>query len=91
MVRTSTMTLIIPLLLCTSNAQDAVTTFDSLVIEQNSGDGIEGKNGILQDIYFDEKGDLDRESFLVKIEDQKPVLNGILEPLSPGRFEKCKK
>lgn len=47
--------------------------------------------GILFDIYFDEKGDLDRESFLVKIEDQKPVLKGILEPLNPGRFQKCKK
>ena len=47
--------------------------------------------GILYDIYFDEKGDLDRESFLVKIEDQKPVLKGVLEPLDPSRFRNCEK
>jgi branched-chain amino acid transport system substrate-binding protein len=47
--------------------------------------------GILMDVYYDEKGDIDRESFLVKVQDQKHVITGILPPLNPEKFTKCKK
>jgi branched-chain amino acid transport system substrate-binding protein len=43
--------------------------------------------GILMDLYFDENGDIDRQSFLVVIKDQKPVIKDILEPLHPERFK----
>jgi branched-chain amino acid transport system substrate-binding protein len=44
--------------------------------------------GILMDIYIDENGDIDRESFLVVIQNQKPVIKDILGPLNPERFKK---
>jgi branched-chain amino acid transport system substrate-binding protein len=47
--------------------------------------------GILMDVHYDEKGDVDRESFLVKVENQKHVITGILDPLNPARFDRCKK
>jgi hypothetical protein len=43
------------------------------------------------DVHYDEKGDVDRESFLVKVENQKHVITGILDPLNPARFDRCKK
>jgi branched-chain amino acid transport system substrate-binding protein len=43
------------------------------------------------DVHYDEKGDIDRENFLVKIEDGKPVITGVLPPLHPESFETCKK
>jgi branched-chain amino acid transport system substrate-binding protein len=46
--------------------------------------------GILMDVYYDGKGDIDRESFLVKIEDRKHVITGILPPLNPEKFQGCK-
>lgn len=46
--------------------------------------------GILMNIYYDHKGDIDRESFLVKIENRKHVITGILPPLNPEKFEVCK-
>jgi branched-chain amino acid transport system substrate-binding protein len=47
--------------------------------------------GILLDVHYDEKGDVDRESFLIKIENQKQVMAGILPPLHPEWFTGCKK
>ena len=47
--------------------------------------------GILMDVYYDEKGDVDRESFLVKVEKQKQVITGRLGPLNAERFGVCKK
>jgi branched-chain amino acid transport system substrate-binding protein len=46
--------------------------------------------GILMDIYYDENGDIDRESFLVEVQNQKHVITGTLPPLRPELFEKCK-
>jgi branched-chain amino acid transport system substrate-binding protein len=46
--------------------------------------------GILMDVYYDENGDIDRESFLVKIENRKHVITGILPPLDPAKFSGCK-
>ena len=46
---------------------------------------------ILMDIHFDENGDIDRDSFLVKIENQKQVLSTILPPLHPEWFVQCGK
>ena len=46
--------------------------------------------GILMDVYYDENGDIDRESFLVKIENRKHVITGILPPLNPEKFTGCK-
>lgn len=46
---------------------------------------------ILMDIHFDEKGDIDRESFIGEIKEQKQVITGTLDPLHPEWFEKCKK
>jgi branched-chain amino acid transport system substrate-binding protein len=43
------------------------------------------------DIHFDEKGDIDRDSFLVKIENQKQVLSTTLPPLHPEWFVRCGK
>ena len=43
------------------------------------------------DVHYDEKGDLDRESFLIKIENQKQVMAGILAPLHADWFTSCKK
>jgi branched-chain amino acid transport system substrate-binding protein len=36
--------------------------------------------GILMDVSYDEKGDLDRESFLVKVENGTQKVIGILPP-----------
>ncbi|HWT80580.1 MAG TPA: ABC transporter substrate-binding protein, partial [Candidatus Methylomirabilis sp.] len=47
--------------------------------------------GILMNVHYDEKGDLDRESFLIKIENQKQVMAGILGPLRADWFTGCKK
>lgn len=47
--------------------------------------------GIRMDVHFDEKGDLDRESWLIKVENQKHVITGILDPLHPEWFGQCKK
>ena len=46
--------------------------------------------GLLMDIYYDENGDIDRESFLVTVQNQAQAITGILDPLNPERFEKCK-
>jgi branched-chain amino acid transport system substrate-binding protein len=46
---------------------------------------------ILMDVHYDEKGDLDRESFLVKVENQKHVITGILGPLNSEWVGQCKK
>lgn len=42
--------------------------------------------GILMDIHYDENGDIDRDSFLVRIQDGKQVITGTLAPLDPGSF-----
>jgi branched-chain amino acid transport system substrate-binding protein len=47
--------------------------------------------GVLADIHYDEKGDIDRESFLVKIQEGKQVITGTLGPLHPEWFTQCKK
>jgi len=47
--------------------------------------------GILMNVRYDDKGDLDRESFLIKIENQKQVMAGILGPLHAESFAGCKK
>lgn len=47
--------------------------------------------GITMDVYYDDKGDIDRESFLVETINQKHAITGILPPMHPERFEKCKK
>lgn len=42
---------------------------------------------IMMDIYYDEKGDIDRESFLVEIQDGKHVITKTIPPLEPARFK----
>jgi branched-chain amino acid transport system substrate-binding protein len=37
--------------------------------------------GILMDVTFDDKGDIDRDSFLIEIQGGKPVVKEILPPL----------
>src|SRR5437588_11911614 len=39
--------------------------------------------GVLLDVHFDNNGDLDRESFLVKVENGKQVVTATLPPVSP--------
>jgi len=39
--------------------------------------------GVLLDVHFDANGDLDRESFLVKVEGGKQVVTATLPPVSP--------
>jgi len=46
--------------------------------------------GILLDVRYDQNGDLDRESFLVKVENQKHVITGILGPLNTDWAGQCK-
>jgi len=46
--------------------------------------------GILMDVHYDGNGDLDRESFLVKVENQKHVITGTLGPLNPEWAGQCK-
>ena len=38
--------------------------------------------GVLLDVHFDDKGDLDRESFLVKVVNAKQSVTATLPPLS---------
>jgi branched-chain amino acid transport system substrate-binding protein len=38
--------------------------------------------GILMDVCFDDKGDLDRESFLVEVKNGHPVINATLPALN---------
>ena len=47
--------------------------------------------GIRMDLYYDDKGDIDRNSFLVTVQNRKHVITGTLDPLNPEKFEKCKK
>jgi branched-chain amino acid transport system substrate-binding protein len=47
--------------------------------------------GILADVHYDQKGDIDREGFLVKIQDGRQVIAGTFEPLHPEWFTQCKK
>jgi branched-chain amino acid transport system substrate-binding protein len=37
--------------------------------------------GMLLDVAFDEKGDIDRESYLVEVRDGKQVVTDVLPPL----------
>jgi hypothetical protein len=46
--------------------------------------------GILMDVYYDDKGDIDRESFIVETVNGKHVVTGILPPLNPERFRQCR-
>ncbi|MGD0264353.1 MAG: ABC transporter substrate-binding protein [Candidatus Methylomirabilota bacterium] len=46
---------------------------------------------LLMNVHYDEKGDLDRESFLIRIENQKQVMAGILGPLHAESFAGCNK
>jgi branched-chain amino acid transport system substrate-binding protein len=46
--------------------------------------------GLLMDIHYDENGDIDREGFLIKVENQKHVVIGTLGPLHPEWFDKCR-
>jgi branched-chain amino acid transport system substrate-binding protein len=39
--------------------------------------------GVLMDVTYDDKGDLDRESFMVKVENNKQVVVKVLPPLGP--------
>jgi len=39
--------------------------------------------GLLMDVRYDDKGDLDRESFLVEVQDGKDVVVEVLPPLNP--------
>jgi len=41
--------------------------------------------GILMDVCFDDKGDLDRESFLVEVKNGHPEINATLPPLSAAK------
>jgi branched-chain amino acid transport system substrate-binding protein len=34
------------------------------------------------DVCFDDKGDLDRESFLIEVKNGHPVINAVLPPLN---------
>jgi branched-chain amino acid transport system substrate-binding protein len=58
---------------------------------KNSTFCVKNYPGLLMDVHYDEKGDLDRESFLIKIENQKQVMAGILAPLHAEGFASCKK
>ena len=58
---------------------------------KNSSLCVKDYPGILMDVHYDEKGDVDRESFLIKIENQKQTMAGILPPLHPEWFSNCKK
>jgi len=44
---------------------------------------VKDQPGVLLDVHFDDKGDLDRESFLVKVVNGKQVVTTTLPPLSP--------
>ena len=47
--------------------------------------------GILADIQYAERGDIDRESYMVKIANGKQVITGKLGALHPERFATCGK
>ena len=47
--------------------------------------------GILMDVRYHENGDIDRESFLVKVENQKHVIGSVIPPSRPEFFGICKK
>jgi branched-chain amino acid transport system substrate-binding protein len=38
--------------------------------------------GVLMDVSFDDKGDLDRESFIVEVQNGKQVVKEVVPPLS---------
>jgi len=40
--------------------------------------------GVLMDVTFDDKGDIDRESFIIEIKGGKPVVKDVLPPLGKG-------
>lgn len=40
--------------------------------------------GVLMDVTFDDKGDIDRESFIIEIKGGKPVVKEVLPPLGKG-------
>lgn len=42
---------------------------------------------ILMDIYYDEKGDIDRESFLVEIQNGRHVITKTIPPFDPTKFK----
>ena len=46
--------------------------------------------GIRNSIHYDERGDIDWETFLVTVKDQKHVITGLLPPLHSENFEQCK-
>ena len=41
---------------------------------------VEKYPGVLFNVHYDDKGDLDRESFFVKVADGKPVVSEVLKP-----------
>jgi branched-chain amino acid transport system substrate-binding protein len=45
---------------------------------------------LLMDVAYDNKGDIDRQSFLVEIDNQKHVITGTLPPLNEELFKMCK-
>lgn len=47
--------------------------------------------GLMMDVYYDENGDVDRESFLIKVENEKQIITGLLGPLQADRLSACKK
>ena len=63
----------------------AGTNFDNgvklAVKEINAAGGILGRK--LLDVHFDDAGDLDRESFLVKVVNGKQVVTATLPPIQP--------
>lgn len=46
--------------------------------------------GIRNSIHYDEKGDIDWSTLIVRIENQKQVIKSLVPPLHPENFEKCK-
>ena len=42
---------------------------------------VEDEPGVLMEITYDDKGDIDRESFLVEVKDGRQVITGILPKL----------
>ena len=47
--------------------------------------------GIRNSIHYDEKGDIDWATYVVKIQNQQLVVSDNVPPLHPEWFEKCKK
>ena len=44
---------------------------------------VKDQPGVLLDVHFDDNGDLDRESFMIKVVNGKQVVTETLPPLSP--------